>query len=79
MTPEQCRAARAWLNLSQQELAQIAHVGLSTVRDYEAGRRQPVHNNLTAIRQVFEARGFSFYEAIGWAGIRLKTAKPPAG
>jgi len=78
MTPEQCRAARAWLNLSQQELAEIAHVGLSTVRDYEAGRRQPVHNNLTAIRQVFEKRGLSFYDGTGWAGIRFKSPKPPA-
>jgi DNA-binding transcriptional regulator YiaG len=80
MSPEQCRAARAWLELSQQELAEIAHVGLSTVRDYEAGRRQPVHNNLAAILQVFESRGVSFFEEeeTGATGIRVANADRPA-
>ena len=57
MSPEQCRAARGWLGWSQQELADHARIGLSTVRDFEAGRRQPIINNIEAIRRALEAAG----------------------
>jgi DNA-binding transcriptional regulator YiaG len=68
MTPEQCRAARGWLGWSQHELAERAHVGLSTVRDFEAGRRQPIENNRLALRRVFEASGVIFlFDATGRA------------
>ena len=50
MTPEQCRAARAWLDWPQDQLAKAANVGVSTVRDFEAGRRDPTRNNLAAMR-----------------------------
>lgn len=60
MTPEQCRAARAWLDWSQGDLAAAAHVSLSTVRDYEKGRRVPIANNLAAMRAALEARGIGF-------------------
>ena len=35
MTPEQCRAARGWLNWTQVELAEKGKVGLSTVMAFE--------------------------------------------
>lgn len=60
MTPEQCRAARAWLNWSQRDLAAKAQVSSSTIRDFEAGRRVPHANNLTAIRRVLEEAGMQF-------------------
>ena len=62
MTPEQCRAARAWLDLSQDELAAAARVSQSTVRDFEKGRRVPIANNLEAMRVVLEQRGIGFVE-----------------
>jgi transcriptional regulator with XRE-family HTH domain len=79
MTPEQCRAARGWLGWSQQELAERAHVGISTVRDFEARRRQPIANNIAALRRVFEAAGVIFmFDAAGRAtGIAMTDASLP--
>jgi len=62
MTPEQCRAARAWLDLSQDDLARAASVSLSTVRDFEKGRRVPIVNNLAAMRAALEVRGARFVD-----------------
>ena len=59
LAPEQSRAARAWLDWSQDDLAKRAHVALSTVRDFEKGRRVPIKNNLDAIRSVLESAGIS--------------------
>jgi DNA-binding transcriptional regulator YiaG len=71
MTPEQCRAARAWLNWPQDALAKSANVGVSTVRDFEAGRREPTRNNLAAMKAALEGGGVSFLdgpEAFGLTG-----------
>jgi DNA-binding transcriptional regulator YiaG len=57
MSPAQCRAARAWLDWSQQDLAKKASVGLSTVKDFENGHRKPIANNLNAIRTALEKGG----------------------
>jgi DNA-binding transcriptional regulator YiaG len=62
MTPAQCRAARAFLDISQPELATAASVGVSTVRDFEAGRRAPMLQNLKAIQVALEARGIGFVD-----------------
>jgi transcriptional regulator with XRE-family HTH domain len=60
LTPEQSRAARAWLNMSQEDLAARARVSLSTVRDFEIEDRMPIANNLEAMERAFEEEGFSF-------------------
>jgi transcriptional regulator with XRE-family HTH domain len=77
MSPEQCRAARAWLDWSQLDLAKKAGVSGSTIRDFEAGRRIPIANNLKAIRQALEEAGmhflFSDHEPVGVA----KRVEPP--
>jgi DNA-binding transcriptional regulator YiaG len=71
MTPEQCRAARAWLNWPQDALAKSANVGVSTVRDFEAGRREPTRNNLTAMQAALEKGGVSFFEDPAESGIKV--------
>ncbi len=63
MSPEQIRAARNWLAWTQAELAEKAKVGLSTIRDYESGKRTPIANNLEAIKKALEAGGMRFGEA----------------
>lgn len=62
MTPEQCRAARGWLDWSQADLASAARVSLSTVRDFEKGRRVPIGNNLAAMRTALETKGIGFVD-----------------
>lgn len=57
LAPEQSRAARGWLDWSQEQLAERAGVSLSTVRDFEKGRRTPIGNNLRAIRTAIESAG----------------------
>jgi DNA-binding transcriptional regulator YiaG len=69
MSPEQCRAARAWLGLPQDALAKSANVGVSTVRDFEAGRRDPTRNNLTAMQAALEKGGISFLDDDKASGI----------
>lgn len=69
MSPEQCRAARAWLELSQDGLAKAASVGVSTVRDFEAGRRVPIANNLAAMKAALEADGVRFFDDEKTCGI----------
>jgi DNA-binding transcriptional regulator YiaG len=60
ISPEQCRAARAWLGWPQPELARHAKVGLSTVRDFETGARTPIANNRQAIQRALEGAGIRF-------------------
>ena len=57
MSPEQVKAARNWLAWTQAELAERANVGLSTVKDYESGKRAPIANNLEAIQRALEVAG----------------------
>jgi DNA-binding transcriptional regulator YiaG len=74
MTPEQCRAARGWLEFSQDDLASAAHVSISTVRDFEKGRHIPIANNLAAMKAALEAQGIVFVDSGGTCGITY--AKP---
>ena len=58
--PRAVRAARNWLAWTQAELAARANVGLSTVKDYEGGKRTPIANNLEAMQRALEKAGMKF-------------------
>ena len=75
MTPEQCRAARGWLDWSQDDLASAGHVSISTVRDFEKGRHVPIANNLAAMTVAFEAQGIVFVDSGGTCGITYAKRK----
>ena len=60
ITAAQTRAARAILNIPQPDLAKLASVSVSTVRDFESGKRTPIANNLAAIRTALESAGVEF-------------------
>lgn len=81
LTPQQSRAARGWLDWSQEDLAKRASVSLSTVRDFEKGRREPIANNRSAIERVFNAAGVRMVVRDGQAAgieIEIKPAKSKA-
>ncbi|WP_442582531.1 helix-turn-helix domain-containing protein [Mesorhizobium sp. ASY16-5R] len=69
----QCRAGRALLNWSQQQLADAARVGVVTVRQFENGGSEPRNATLDVIRRALEAAGVEFIpENGGGAGVRLR-------
>lgn len=58
--PAQCRAARAMLNWSQEELSKKAKVSRATIADFEREVRKPITNNLIAIQKALEEGGIEF-------------------
>jgi len=75
-TPEQCRAARALLDWSQDDLAAKAKIGIKTLQLFEGGQRDPYPRTLEAIRLTLEKAGVEFIaENGGGPGVRL--AKKP--
>jgi DNA-binding XRE family transcriptional regulator len=60
LLPEHCRAARGMLSWSQEELAALAGVSRSTVRDFE-GCRHELHRSTEALLiKTFEDAGIRF-------------------
>lgn len=57
---EQLRAARAWLDLSQNELAKISDVASQTIKNFERGASMPYERTLRDIQKVLEERGIEF-------------------
>jgi DNA-binding XRE family transcriptional regulator len=73
MTPAQCRAARALLEMNQSQLARAAGLGLSTIVDFEKERRQISLEAFDAIRMALEKAGIEFImENEGGEGLRLR-------
>jgi len=60
MNGYQCRAVRAWLGWTQEELAQMAGVGLSTLKDFEKADRKTIPAIVNQIQRVFEEVGVEF-------------------
>jgi DNA-binding transcriptional regulator YiaG len=72
ITFQQCRDGRAMLEMSQEELAAAANVGLETVRTFESGIAKPTTNSLRSIRLALESAGIDLLsETGGGPGVRL--------
>jgi transcriptional regulator with XRE-family HTH domain len=78
VTPSQIRAGRALLDWSQEQLAEKAKVGLSTVRDYEKERRGGEVGGAKAIRLALEDHGVVFLSSEDdyGPGVRLVASMP---
>ena len=74
ITSAQCRAARALLAWSQQDLADKSRVGIVTIHQLEAGTSQPRRSTVEVIRRALDVAGVEFIEENGGGpGVRLKT------
>lgn len=76
MSPEQSRAARAWLGWSQDDLANRGNVSVNTVRNFEGGQKAVHPNSIGSMRQAIESAGIKllFDEGGEAAGIVRQNA-----
>ena len=73
VTPEQCRAARAFLNWSQSKLAEASGVSRETIINFERDSHTPHASNLNALIKAFEEAGITFLADKGKGpGVRLQ-------
>ena len=71
--PDQCRAARALLGWSREQLAKKSKVSMATLADFEAGKRLPYDRTLADVQNALEQAGVVLIpENGGGAGVRLK-------
>nr|WP_149576391.1 helix-turn-helix transcriptional regulator [Xanthobacter oligotrophicus] len=72
----QCRAGRALLAWSQDQLAEASKVAKATIANFELGKRTPYDRTLADLRAALEAAGVLFIEQNGnGPGVRLKDRK----
>jgi transcriptional regulator with XRE-family HTH domain len=60
LTPGQCRAARALVGWSQDQLATASHVAKATIANFELGKRTPYGRTLDDLIAALEAAGVEF-------------------
>jgi predicted transcriptional regulator len=73
ITPSQCRAGRALLEITQTQLAKSAGLGLSTVVDFEKRRRKVSVEAIQSISKTLSHAGIEFIDENGGGpGVRLR-------
>jgi predicted transcriptional regulator len=76
LNKEQCRAARGWLGMTQDELATASGVAQKTIARFETGVVVPQDRTLRDIRRVFEENGIDFqFEGQIGVGLRINSRK----
>jgi hypothetical protein len=77
LTAAQCRAGRALIEWSPEQLSQVCGVELRTISEFEARFRRPDDDVQRLIRTALEEAGVVFIaENGGGAGVRLKLNRP---
>nr|WP_292469296.1 helix-turn-helix transcriptional regulator [Mesorhizobium sp.] len=76
MTPTQCRAARALVSWTQQQLADAAKVGVATLQNFETGVSTPRNATLEVLERALRDAGVVFLDkgevVDGGEGVRLR-------
>ena len=62
LSPAQCRAARALLNWSQEDLVRHSKIIKKTIADFERGATSPRKQTLAQILAAFDAHGIEFLD-----------------
>ena len=76
LTAAQCRAGRALIEWSQQQLSQSASIDVQTIADFEKRFRAADETTRRRLRAALEAAGVVFVaENGGGAGARLKFSR----
>ncbi len=76
LTAAQCRAGRALIEWSQEQLAAAADVSVSTLADFEKRFRAPGENARRRLREALEKAGVVFIaEDDAGAGVRLRFSR----
>jgi DNA-binding XRE family transcriptional regulator len=76
LTPAQCRAARALLDWTQDELAERAEVSRGTIRGFESGQHALQRATAAAVCRALHAGGVILVEADCAAGQGVRFAGP---
>jgi hypothetical protein len=86
MNPQQCRAARAWLDLTQKSLSDRCHISERQLWAYEhqddrySDQRRVLQNELESCGIAFTPHGFTgpWYETV-WTGYRVMSPEQCKG
>lgn len=77
ITPDQCRAARSILRLSQKDLADKTDLSVVSIRNFENQLIPMREATIQRIKLALEAAGVKFIPANGdGPGVQLKKKKP---
>ncbi|WP_409567196.1 helix-turn-helix domain-containing protein [Methylobacterium sp. E-016] len=77
ITPAQCRAARALLQLSQKQLADESGISLRSVQGFEAGERSLQGLAMSALEGVLAVRGIVMIADSKWIGVKFLVSHSP--
>lgn len=77
LTSQQCRAARGWLDWSQDELAKKSGVSRRAIAEFERGLSVPHDRTLRDVRAAFESGGIEFI-FVGTQAKGVSFEKPPS-
>jgi DNA-binding XRE family transcriptional regulator len=75
VTSRQLKAARAWLDLSQDGLADKSAVTRRTIQDFESGKRVPQARTLRDLQKALEDEGIEFIFDERGVGIRERDSE----
>ena len=78
LSPNQCKAARALLGWTQEDLHQKSKLAKKTIAAFETGDRNPHPSTLAVLRTTLEAAGVVFIDGgetslAGGQGVRLRS------